>query len=151
MKRLLTLLGGSLLVALLLTTPAAWAWWPVGHGIIARAAVLALPPELPAFFRAGGDQVAHTSFDPDLAKIRTTPNVSDVEGPDHYIDLEMLAGKPLPGKRYEFIALCARKNLCAGEGGAGPLFDRRIGPSDWRSPLRNTAAGRQTRSSGASA
>jgi hypothetical protein len=120
MQRHLTRLGGSLLLALLLTTPAAWAWWPVGHGIIARAAVLSLPPEVPAFFRAGGDQVAHTSFDPDVAKIRTTPNVSDVEGPDHFIDLELLAGKPLPGKRYEFIALCAQEKLAPEKVGLVP-------------------------------
>src|SRR5262245_49838756 len=111
MKRLLPLLGAGLLAAMLVSVHPAWAWWPVGHGIIARAAVQALPAEVPAFFRAGADQVAHTSFDPDVAKNRAAPMLSDEESPEHYIDSELLAGKPLPEKRYAFIALCTQAKL----------------------------------------
>jgi len=108
MKRQHVLLGGWLAAAMLLTAPAALAWWPAGHGIIARAAVLSLPAEVPAFFRAGGDAVAHTSYDPDVAKNRAAPLLSDAEGPEHYLDWELLQGKPLPAKRSEFLALCAQ-------------------------------------------
>ncbi len=90
--------------------PAA-AWWPVGHGIISKAAVRALPEEVPGFFRAGGDMIAHMSFDPDVAKHRAAPNVNDQEYPEHYIDHELLEGRTLPPTRYEFLKLCADAKL----------------------------------------
>src|SRR5438067_2348456 len=50
---------------LLLTLNLAPAWWVKGHESIAEAAAAGLPDEMPAFFRAGGKQLAHGSGDPD--------------------------------------------------------------------------------------
>jgi hypothetical protein len=45
------------------------AWWPDGHSTLSKAAVQALPTEMPAFFRAGAGMIAHTTQDPDVSKI----------------------------------------------------------------------------------
>lgn len=98
-------------VGILTAKDGAWAWWPDGHGYISRAAVKALPADFPAFFREGGETVAHCSYDPDVDKMRELVNLDDRETPEHFIDYEMLAGRPLPPTRYEFIKLCAEAKL----------------------------------------
>jgi hypothetical protein len=97
-----------------------WSWWPAGHGIIAHGAVLALPQEVPPFFRSGGDLIAHCSFDPDVAKNRQTPNVRDAEEPEHYIDYELLQGRPLPPTRYQYLKLCGEAKLDPEKVGTAP-------------------------------
>ena len=77
----------------------AWGWWSGGHGIMTKAAVQALPDEVPAFFRAGEGMIAHCSYDPDISKNRGAPHVNNAEHPEHYLDLELLEGKPLPKNR----------------------------------------------------
>jgi hypothetical protein len=96
--------------ALCLAAPA-WAWWPAGHTIITKAAVKALPPEVPAFFRSGGGMIGHCAQDPDVAKNRATPNLNDRESPEHFIDSELMQGRPLPATRSEFVQLCAREKI----------------------------------------
>jgi hypothetical protein len=83
------------------------AWWPDGHSTLSKAAVQALPTEMPAFFRAGAGMIAHTTQDPDVSKNRDAPFVSDREAPEHYIDLELLQGRALPATRHGFLKLCA--------------------------------------------
>ena len=83
------------------------AWWSGGHGILTRAAVEAVPDEIPEFFRSGGGMIAHCAFDPDVSKNRGTPAVASSEHSEHYIDLELLKGRALPKNRYEFTQLCA--------------------------------------------
>jgi len=73
--------------------------------------VKALPAEVPAFFRGGGDMIGHCSWDPDVEKNRATPQLDDAETPEHYLDSELLKGHPLPARRYQFIALCAEMKL----------------------------------------
>ena len=90
---------------------AAWGWWSNGHGILTKAAVQALPDEVPAFFRAGEGMIAHCAYDPDISKNRGAPHVSGAEHPEHYLDLELLQGKPLPKSRYEFIQLCTELGI----------------------------------------
>lgn len=104
MKRIRVLL--CLAVVALAAAPGN-AWWPMGHSQVAEAAVKALPSEVPAFFREGSAMVAHMAQDPDIAKNRATPALNDHEGPEHYIDWELLQGRPLPARRYEFLKLCA--------------------------------------------
>ena len=82
-------------------------WWSGGHGILTRAAVEAVPDEIPEFFRSGGGMIAHCAFDPDVSKNRGTPVVASSEHSEHYIDLELLQGRSLPKNRYEFTQLCA--------------------------------------------
>ncbi len=97
-------------LAALLARPAT-AWHDEGHVYAARAAVEALPDDVPAFFRQGADTVAHSSLDPDVIRTRSLPQIRDREAPEHYLDYEALDGRPLPATRYEFIRLCQRHDL----------------------------------------
>lgn len=97
--------------ALTFTAPAAHAWFPQGHSIIASAAVQSLPDDVPAWFREGKAAVAHSAQDPDVQKNRALPFMSDAEGPKHYIDLELLQGKPLPATENEFFKLCSEMKI----------------------------------------
>lgn len=105
---------GAALAAVLLAgvaVPPVRAWWPKGHSIIAEGAVRALPTEVPRFFRQGTGQIAHNAQDPDVLKNRALPELRDAEDPEHFIDLELLRGKPLPPTRSEFLKLCAEEKL----------------------------------------
>ena len=81
------------------------AWWVKGHESIAEAAAAGLPDDVPAFFRAGGKSLAHSSGDPDRWKNPAAKHLRAAEAPDHYLDLEDLEGKELPADRYKAIAL----------------------------------------------
>ena len=94
------------MISLLVGNPV-WGWWSGGHGILTRAAVKALPEEMPTFFRLGGRMIAHGSFDPDVSKNQGTPYLRGAEQPEHYLDLELLQGRALPKNRYAFTQLCA--------------------------------------------
>ena len=111
--------GFTVLVLCLLAAPIQ-AWWGNGHGILTQAAVLAQPQEVPAFFRNGAAQVAHMSFDPDVAKNRAAPHLYDGEFPEHFFDLELLEGADIPDKRHEFIALCSRLGVAPNTVGYAP-------------------------------
>ena len=63
-----TVRAAAFAIVLCLYSVPSQAWWGNGHGILTQAAVLAQPQEVPAFFRNGAAQVAHMSFDPDIAK-----------------------------------------------------------------------------------
>ncbi len=84
----------------------AYGWWGDGHEIVTRAAIRALPEEVPAFLKEGEELVASSVYDPDLAKNRSLPNLRDREHPEHFLDIELLAGRHLPATRYEFVRLC---------------------------------------------
>lgn len=107
-------------IALCLYSVPSQAWWGNGHGILTQAAVLAQPQEVPAFFRNGAAQVAHMSFDPDIAKNRAAPHLYDGEFPEHFFDLELLEGADVPGKRHDFIALCESLGVASDKVGYAP-------------------------------
>ncbi len=90
-------------VLLLLGAASAAAWLTPGHRKVAIDAVAALPAAFPAFFRAGAATVGHLSVDPDLHRNAGTPVLKVREEPEHYIDLERLAGRPLPATRAEYF------------------------------------------------
>ncbi|HEX7009721.1 MAG TPA: hypothetical protein VF184_07045 [Phycisphaeraceae bacterium] len=84
----------------------AWAWHDEGHAYAARAAVEALPQEVPVFFRQGATVIAHLALDPDVVRSPRLPQLKAAEGPEHYLDLELLQGQPLPEDRYAYLKLC---------------------------------------------
>ena len=98
----------------------AQAWWGDGHGILTEGAVLALPEDVPAFFRQGGNMASHVVFDPDLFKNRGAPLLSHAEHGEHYFDLEYLGGRAIPAKRFDFIALCFELDLDPTKVGMAP-------------------------------
>src|SRR5438874_6115482 len=73
MKRFCILVLALLVVLVAGVRTPAWAWWPAGHAILSKAAVKALPAEVPAFFREGGAMIGHCAWDPDVEKNRATP------------------------------------------------------------------------------
>ena len=107
MKRFYNIL---ILFLILLTTPA-WAWWGGGHDILTQAAVKALPEEMPEFFRSAEKMVAHCVYDPDISKERGTPHARQAEYGEHYIDVELLKGHPIPEGRDAHLKLCAELGL----------------------------------------
>ncbi len=98
----------------------AWGWYGTGHNRATRLAGSALPKELPAFFAAGAETIAHCSQDPDLFRLRAQPALRDVEVPEHYFDLELLGGAAPPARRSEFIALCRKQGLEPSKVGFAP-------------------------------
>lgn len=113
----------SLFFALLSATlipSTAHAWFPQGHSIIASAAVQSLPDDVPLWFRQGQAAVAHSAQDPDVQKNRDLPFMSDAEGPKHYLDTELLQGRPLPATHTEFLKLCAELKVDPSDVGEAP-------------------------------
>lgn len=90
---------------LMLVAPSCWAWHTQGHRIATEAAVDSLPASLPRFFRDGAETVAHSSIDPDLFKPDGFPELNAGESPEHYLDVELLGGRPFPPTRYDLIKL----------------------------------------------
>ncbi|MBN1347378.1 MAG: hypothetical protein JXQ73_32110 [Phycisphaerae bacterium] len=100
-----------LLLTLLAAAPAG-AWHGNGHHRATVLAVKALPNDLPAFFRDGTPTIAHCSLDPDLFTRPIAPEaLHKAESPEHYIDLEILKGAPLPPLRYDLLAWCAKNDV----------------------------------------
>jgi hypothetical protein len=110
MKKLLLLSGiGAFFVQSL------FAWDYEGHRMVNQLALSTLPKDFPAFAVTpeAQDRIAFLAGEPD--RWRNTPNLElkNVNGPDHYIDLEELSFddlKPetLPPFRYDFMAQIAR-------------------------------------------
>lgn len=110
MRRETTLIYVGVVLAGLLAG-AVWAWHAPGHGRAAVLAVEALPEDVPAFFRNGADAIAASSGDPDIFKKPFAGETLDAaEGPEHYLDWELIEGMDLPPTRYAFLReLYARK------------------------------------------
>lgn len=102
---------GVLLVVVATAGNPALAWWGDGHGILTRAAVRALPGDMPAFFRQGEETVASAAYDADLFKNRAAPHLYDAEHGEHYFDVELLEGREIPETRYAFLDTCASLGL----------------------------------------
>lgn len=109
----------TLIAAAFLALPAC-AWWPQGHTIVAEGAVRALPAELPGWFREGGSLIGHLAQDPDVLKSPQAPHARETEEPEHYLDFELLKGKPLPANRYTYLKQCAAAGLDPKEVGTLP-------------------------------
>ena len=90
---------------LLLAAPAALAWGEKGHYIVNEAATVALPPDMPAFFHQAYPELIWLAYDPDRWKSGAPESLAAVNDPDHFLDLEYVAGLDLPPSRYKYIDL----------------------------------------------
>lgn len=63
-------------------------WGLAGHEMAARAAVGALPPSVPAFFREAGDQLVYLNPEPDRWRVQESRELNEAFAYDHYIDIE---------------------------------------------------------------
>lgn len=119
MRLAASVLSGAILIALI-SAFAAQGWYAKGHDVATRTTAASLPADAPAFFVQGVDTMANCSGDPDLFALRIVPQLRDQEGPEHYLDVEMLKGETLPALRYEYVALCAKKGIDASKVGFLP-------------------------------
>ena len=129
MRTPLTLLAAA---AAFCTTAMAWGWDAPTHRLITQLAVERFHERAgtPVFFGDGDiqAQVADGSTVPDRWRASRTAQLTHVNNPDHYIDIESLAPynikfQDLPPLRHEFI-----KALVTAKIAAGPDFKGR--PSD---------------------
>lgn len=104
MRRKLLLTGG-LVIASLSFWGAARGWWVNGHATITEAAALALPDDVPSFFRAAGKSLGHCAGDPDRWKNREAKALKSAVYPEHFLDMEDLEGNEPPADRYVALAL----------------------------------------------
>lgn len=119
MKCRFTVLLLSLCLLMLSLVPSQ-AWWVKGHGTIAEAACLALPDEMPAFFRAAAKQLNHLAGEPDRFKSKGAEFLRVTEAPDHYIDLEEFGGETLPKDRFKAWELAKRRGVTPEKAGFLP-------------------------------
>lgn len=95
-------------------------WHGPGHVKATTAAIAAMEKKLPQFVTDFADTVAHGSVEPDVFRLREHPQLRSTEAPDHYFDLEHVAGWKLPATRYEFLAMCAAKGRKPSDVGLAP-------------------------------
>ena len=84
------------LAALLVVLPSNLAaWGDAGHRLAGLAAAQKLPADMPAFFRAASQQLSFLNPEPDRWKDRAEramdPALEGGTGPEHYIDMDLVA------------------------------------------------------------
>lgn len=119
MKHRATIFGISMFLLICGMSPSQ-AWWVKGHGTIAEAACMALPDEMPAFFRAAGKQLNHLAGEPDRFKSKGAEFLRITEAPDHYIDLEEFGGETLPKDRFKGLELARKRGVTPEKAGFLP-------------------------------
>lgn len=81
-------------------------WGFVGHRMAARAAVSALPGDMPEFFLHAGEQLAYLNPEPDRWRVREQEEMDQGFAYDHYIDLENVPQGGLDARnRFEFLRI----------------------------------------------
>jgi hypothetical protein len=102
-----TALTAAGLICLVAHPPAARAWGNEGHRMINRLAASALPADVPEFLRspAAINEIEYLGPEPDRWRSRAEPELSTVQAPEHFIDMELAdALGPLPRNRFDFEA-----------------------------------------------
>jgi hypothetical protein len=102
------LFGASLVIAvfgLLSLAPPASAWGEEGHRFINRVAAEHLPEDMPPFFRNAGVRLSFLGPEPDRWRDgkELLKALSEVNGPDHFIDIDKPENfEALPNDRYAY-------------------------------------------------
>jgi hypothetical protein len=95
------------LASFLLHSQSAHAWGNEGHKIINHLAATSLPADAPEFLRseAAVSEIQYLGPEPDRWRSPAEPELSAVQAPEHFIDLEPAdALGPLPRRRFDFEA-----------------------------------------------
>jgi hypothetical protein len=95
------------LSSILLHAPFALAWGNEGHRMINRLAVANLPKDVPGFLhsKASIKEIEYLGPEPDRWRSPAEAELSAVQAPEHFIDLEPAdALGPLPSRRVDFEA-----------------------------------------------
>jgi hypothetical protein len=94
----------------------AFGWGDDGHKIINRAAVNAVPADMPAFFKTGIERIVYNGPEPDRWREKLEMQLKSSQEPDHFIDLERVSDLgELPESRYDFIKLLYAKRARSAE------------------------------------
>ncbi len=105
-KRTTPFRAAALLALACASTGPCFGWGSDGHRMINRLAAQALPADVPAFLTtpAALNEIEYLGPEPDRWRSPAEPELSAVQAPDHFIDLEYadVVG-PLPRRRYDFI------------------------------------------------
>ena len=97
-------------------------WGATGHRMAARAAVAALPDEMPAFFREAGAQLVYLNPEPDRWRVRESEEMDQAFAYDHYIDLENVPAGALDApNRFEFLRVLYEAGVARPERDVGFL------------------------------
>jgi hypothetical protein len=80
----------------------AWPWGNEGHSAINRVAAEKLPPDVPAFLREAGAQLAYLAPEPDRWRATSELALKRSQEPEHFINLESVEGMTLPPDRFTF-------------------------------------------------
>jgi len=92
-------IGAGSVLGALAAASASNAWLVAGHRRLTIEAIQALPADVPAFFREGAAIASEAAADPDVWRNEGAPELRDRESPEHFLDLELLRGNPLPERR----------------------------------------------------
>jgi hypothetical protein len=102
------------------------AWNAPGHRAITDVALTLLPAEAPAWLLTPDTraEIAYQSNEPDRWRGTAIPALSHENGPDHFMDLELLERsgltlRTLPPLRYDFVAAIAKARAARPEAEAG--------------------------------
>lgn len=105
----------AMIVSLGFLVLTALAWSGAGHRTMTELAIDLLPAEAPAWIRTSEvrTQAAYQSNEPDRWRGTRIDVLTNENGPDHFLDVELLAKsghtlKSMPKMRYEFVAQVAR-------------------------------------------
>jgi hypothetical protein len=103
----------TLMVLLLVCSAVlAFGWGDEGHKLINKTAVSAVPADMPAFFKAGGDKIIYNGPEPDRWRTVLEPSLKNAQEPDHFIDMERVADiGEFPVGRYDFVRWAYAKRV----------------------------------------
>lgn len=131
----------ALALAGLLCVPPAIGWGNEGHLWINRAAALNMPLDYPKFMRTptAVEELEYLGPEPDRWRSITEPSLKNAQEPEHFIDLETVAGfetamGPLPVRRFDYyhqLAEFARAQAEKGNPQAKFLTPEKIGLQPW--------------------
>jgi hypothetical protein len=88
-----------------------FAWYGQTHNTLAYTTASSLKNKMPDFFVKGAATIAHCAVDPDAVKNRQLPAAKKAEGPEHFIDWELLKGNPLPKNRMDYLKMCCKNDI----------------------------------------
>jgi hypothetical protein len=96
-------IGFTLIAAVLVGRPAAFAWGNEGHTYINQVAAQKIPLSLPRFLRRAEVEIAYLGPEPDRWRNPAEFALKNSQEADHFINLERVTWlNPLPRGRYEF-------------------------------------------------
>jgi hypothetical protein len=108
-----------ILISLFLAPRAALAWGDKGHEIVNRLAAEGMPAETPRFFRDAVERLAYLGPEPDRWKARggasDTRMLDRATAPDHFLDMEFVAGFALPPDRYDYLRALQANGVVSGD------------------------------------